>query len=269
MQDSSANGLRLSYRMQGEAGPAIVLIHGLGGSAEATYGPLIEAIPTGFRMLAFDNRGVGGSDKPAGPYTLADFARDTRELMRSLGIDQAHIVGHSLGGTIAQQFALDYPDAALSLVLADCPGTLTDAGRAGFEQRAATVEAGGTAAIVDGVIKNGIGTQAKDRYPERVERFRASLLASPAQPYADSCRAMMQLDLLDRLRAYPGPVLVVRGDQDGGVSREAAEALAAAFPDGRFEEVPESGHNTPFENADAFAQRVLTFLRESVQTGGR
>jgi 3-oxoadipate enol-lactonase len=260
VHDSTVNGIRLAYRLVGDNGPTLVLIHGLGGSAEATYAPLIERLQSEFRLLAFDNRGVGGSDKPDGPYALAEFARDTHGLMRNLGIDSAHIVGHSLGGMIAQQLAVDYPDAAQSLVLADCPGTLGDAARTNFETRAATVEAGGTAAIVDGVIKNGIGSQAKERYPELVERFRQSLLASPAKPYAASCRAVASLDLIERLPAFRRPVLVLRGDQDGGVPLEAAQALAAAFPNGRFEEVPESGHNTPFENAPVFADLVAAFL---------
>ncbi len=261
MQDSRANGLRLSYRLDGAAGAPLVLIHGLGGSAEATYAAVTERL-TGFRVLTFDNRGVGGSDKPDGRYMLSDFARDTRELMRSVGWEQAHIVGHSLGGMIAQQFAVDFPEAALSLVLADCPGTLNAAGRAGFEQRAATVEAGGTAAIVDGVLKNGIGSQAKERYPELVERFRQSLLASPPKPYAASCRAASALDLLDSAAAFAKPVLVLRGDQDGGVAREAAEALAAAFGDGRYHEIQDSGHNAPFENAPVFAELISAFVSD-------
>jgi pimeloyl-ACP methyl ester carboxylesterase len=146
---------------------------------------------------------------------------------------------------------------------------LTPAARANFEGRAATVEAGGTAAIVDGVIANGIGPQAKERYPERVERFRASLLASPAKPYAASCRAVASLDFLPRLaarfEAYGRPVLVLRGDQDGSLTPDAAHRLAAAFPNGRYEEIADSGHNTPFENAEAFTLLVREFV---LQTAG-
>ena len=259
----AANGLRFSYRLNGSGETSVVFIHGLGGSAQATYGPVVQRLAGELQLLSFDNRGVGESDKPAGAYSLSDFARDTHEVMRAVGIDRAHIVGHSLGGMIAQQFALDYPDAALSLVLADCPGELSDAARASFEQRASAVEQGGTAAIVDGVIKNGIGVQAKERYPEAVEAFRQSLLASPAGPYAASARAAATLALLPRLSAYRQPVLVLRGDQDGGVPLEAARALAGAFPEGRFEEIPESGHNSPFENPDVFARLVGEFLRET------
>jgi pimeloyl-ACP methyl ester carboxylesterase len=269
VQDSTVNGLRLSYRLSGPDGPPIVLIHGLGGSADATYASVIRHLEDEFRVLAFDNRGVGGSDKPDANYTLEEFARDTYELMRALGIEQAHIVGHSAGGMIAQQFVLDYPDAALSLVVADAPGEMTEASRANFEQRAATVEQGGTAAIVDGVIKNGIGVQAKERYPELVERFRTSLLASPAQPYAATCRALTHLDHLARLAAFEWPVLVLRGDQDGGVPREAAEKLAAAFPNARFVEIPESGHNTPFENPEVFARLVRDFVHQTAGAARR
>jgi 3-oxoadipate enol-lactonase len=257
----TANGHRIAYTRSGENGQPIVLIHGLGGSAEATYGDVIERLQPEMRVLAFDNRGVGASDQPADGYSLVNLAHDTHELMREVGIEAAHIVGHSFGGMIAQQFALDFPDATLSLVLADCPGEQSEAARKNFEARAKIVEEQGTAAIVAGVIQNGIGAQAKERRPEAVERFRQSLLTTAPGPYAASCRAAGALNLLARLSAYSKPVLVLWGDQDN-VPRAATEQLAAAFPHGRFEVIPDSGHNSPLENPDAFAQHILAFVRE-------
>jgi 3-oxoadipate enol-lactonase len=89
------------------------------------------------------------------------------------------------------------------------------------------------------------------------------LLESDARAYAASCRAAADLDLLTRLQAYQGPVLVVRGEQDSGVPLEAAQTLARAFANGRFEAIPGSGHNSPFENPEVFAELVLQFVRES------
>lgn len=269
MQSTNAGGVRLAYALTGEQGPAIVLIHGLGGSAQATYGDVVPILQSEMRVLAFDNRGVGDSERPAGAYSLEAFARDTREVMRAADIERAHIVGHSLGGMIAQQFALDYPDAALSLTLADCPGELPEAGRKNFETRAETVEQGGTAAIVESVIKNGVGAQAKEQRPAAVERFRQTLLASDGAAYAASCRAASRLDHLRRLAHYAGSVLVLWGDQDSGVPREASEKLATSVPRGRFEVIPESGHNTPFENPDAFAVAILEFVPQGAGTGRR
>lgn len=263
MQTIDANGTRIAYTTAGENGPKVVLIHGLGGSADATYGDVIDRLSSEFQVLAFDNRGVGGSAVPDGPYALADFARDAYALMRAAGFDRAHVVGHSLGGMIAEQLAVDHPDAVLSLVIADAPGTLAEGARASFRSRADTVEQGGAAAIVEGVLANGIGTQAKERRPQAVEKFKRSLLESDARAYAASCRAAADLDLLTRLQAYQGPVLVVRGEQDSGVPLEAAQTLARAFANGRFEAIPGSGHNSPFENPEVFAELVLQFVRES------
>lgn len=265
MQSTNAGGVRLAYALTAGRGPSIVLIHGLGGSAQATYGDVIPLLHE-LRVVAFDNRGVGESEAPAAPYSLEAFAHDTREVMRVAGLDRAHIVGHSLGGMIAQQFAVDYPEAVLSLTLADCPGELAQAGRTNFETRAETVERGGTAAIVAGVIQNGIGEQAKVKRPAAVERFRQTLLASDAAAYAASCRAASALDHLGRLRDFPSPVLVLWGDQDSGVPRAAAEKLAATVPNGRFDVIPESGHNTPFENPAAFAAKILEFVQQRAAT---
>lgn len=259
---TQTNTINLSYQLSGQGDQTVVLIHGLGGSAQVTYGQVIPHLAEYYRVLAFDNRGVGGSDQPANEvYSLAECAHDTYELLKALGIEQAHIVGHSFGGMIAQQFAVDYPEMALSLVLADCPGEMSETSRQAFETRARAVEEGGMAAIVEAVIQNGLGREVKERHPEVVAAFRNSLLESAPLPYAASCRGATRLNLLEQLRYYNRPVLVVWGDQDKNPPREATEKLAASFRQSRFEVIAQSGHNSPIEEPEEFSRKVLAFLK--------
>ncbi|RMI01029.1 MAG: alpha/beta fold hydrolase, partial [Calditrichaeota bacterium] len=109
------NGLRLYYEIHGE-GPWLVLIEGL-GVATWLWEKQIPEFSRHFRVLAYDNRGTGKSDKPPGPYTVGEMAEDLAGLMEVLQIPRAHVLGISLGGYIAQEFALRYPERVDRLVL--------------------------------------------------------------------------------------------------------------------------------------------------------
>src|SRR5579862_3541680 len=103
------------YELAG-AGPPLVLIGGLGVDI-SECGQLIDALSTRYRVLAFDNRGAGRTDKPDEPYTVRQMAADTAGLMQVLGIERAHVLGMSLGGRIALDVALEYPQRVRTLIL--------------------------------------------------------------------------------------------------------------------------------------------------------
>ena len=116
MPTALANSIHIHYDIHG-AGEPVVLIGGLGSDAYL-WTRQIPALAQGFQVIAFDNRGAGASDKPDEPYTIPMFAADTAGLLDALGIEKAHIVGASMGGFIAQEFALTYPQRVNRLVLA-------------------------------------------------------------------------------------------------------------------------------------------------------
>ncbi len=110
-----ANGIRMRYRIDG-AGPDLVLVHGVGAQLESWDG-VVARLGGRFRCIAYDLRGHGATDKPAGPYSIEDFAADVAGLMDALGIARYHLAGFSLGGLIGQRFALDYADRLDRLAL--------------------------------------------------------------------------------------------------------------------------------------------------------
>jgi pimeloyl-ACP methyl ester carboxylesterase len=115
MPTTKANGIELYYEVHGE-GPPLLLIMGLGANATAWYRQ-IPVLSERYRVIAFDNRGAGRSEKPLEPYSIPQMADDAAALMDTLGISTSHVFGMSLGGMIAQEYALRHPERVQALVL--------------------------------------------------------------------------------------------------------------------------------------------------------
>src|SRR5579862_3087511 len=111
----STNHIKLHHEIVGK-GPSLVFIHGLGSSTR-DWEFQIPEFAKSYQVITFDLRGHGQSDKPDVPYTIPMFAADTAGLLSSLGVERAHLVGISLGGAVAFQFALDYPDLLRTLTI--------------------------------------------------------------------------------------------------------------------------------------------------------
>ena len=109
-------GVRIAWERHGE-GPPLLLIHGL-GYARWGWEPVLPELAERFDVILFDNRGIGESDAPPGPYTVAEMAGDAVRVLDEAGVERAHVVGTSLGGMIAQELALSHPERVDRLVLA-------------------------------------------------------------------------------------------------------------------------------------------------------
>src|SRR3982074_3518573 len=118
MSTADVNGISINYELEGDGPETLVLVNGLADELESWGYQTPALLEAGFRVLSFDNRGVGESDKPAGPDTSRRLADDTKALVDSLGLRDFHLVGVSMGGMIAQEYALAHPDDLRSLLLA-------------------------------------------------------------------------------------------------------------------------------------------------------
>lgn len=224
MPTVSVDGLRMYYELAG-AGPPLVLICGLGIDV-SECGYLIEALATHHRVLAFDNRGAGRTDKPDEPYTIAQMAADTVGLMEAMGIERAHVAGMSLGGRIALDLALGYPDRVRSLILVSTSARV---------QRRWTIGLLGLVSLL-----------FRGRYPQPRYAFRRQRAASE---HYDRTGSLPEIRL---------PTLVVHGRRDHIVPYRLAEDMAAAIPGARLALV-ESGHIYPMTHSARFAGQVAAF----------
>lgn len=251
----NVGGARLHYVRRG-SGPALLLIHGLGSSA-SDWTAQMDAFADRFTVIAPDLRGHGKSDKPRGPYSMAQFAGDLSALLRSLRIDSAHVVGLSLGGGIAFQIAVQEPAIVRSLTVVNSGPELvirTWRDRLGIWQRVLVVRLLGLPRM--GKI---LAPRLFPGKPQLQEKFLEDFAKNDADAYLASLRAFVGWSVLDKLPELRCPTLIVAADQDY-TPVSAKQAYTAKIPGAQFVVLPDSRHAVPIENPARFNRCLAEFL---------
>jgi 3-oxoadipate enol-lactonase len=251
------------YYVDAGAGEPLVLVMGLGADHLA-WGFQLAAFAEQYRVIAFDNRGAGQTDAPDGAYTTRTMAADTVGLMDALGIEDAHVLGVSMGGMIAQEIALGYPDRVRSLqlhcTLARADGYLrAQIVAARLQRRKLTLEETLRAAY--------LWLFAPATYNERPEFVETILQTAVASPYPMSvvgferqCDAVETHDALDRIARIRCPALISAAADDILIPPRFARELAARLPAAEFRLIDGAGHGYFWERPDEFNRMCLEFL---------
>jgi pimeloyl-ACP methyl ester carboxylesterase len=259
----AANGdVRLAYELAG-AGPPLLLVMGLGYDRHG-WGAVAGLLEQGFRTVRLDNRGVGASDVPRGPYTVAQLAEDAVAVLDAAEVGRAHVLGVSLGGMIAQELAIAHPARVDRLVLAcTAPGGVEAypfpaAGVQAFARFPSLPLEEGTLLL----IKTALAPATVESRPELVAELHRYRLSHP--PPLDGWLAQLAAGSSfaagDRLEAIEAPTLVLTGDADNIVDHRNSELLAGRIRDARLERFPDGGHLFFWEQPEAFAAAVRDFL---------
>ena len=261
------DGTRIRYLDAGH-GPPVVFLHGLGASMYAWRKNLPAVVAAGFRVIAFDNRGFGLSDKPSGPYDNAAYARLAIALMDSLRVSDAALVGHSMGGAIAAEVAIEYPQRVRGLILVGSAGLGT---REPLLFRVARWPVLGSAVVA----LRGRGLTARllrSTYfdPSKVTEADVDQYYAPvALPgYGRALRAALrqfQFDGLEgRLNRIAAPTVVLWGEEDRWVPLGVGRALASGITRSAFLSVPRAGHSVQEESPDDVNHLVIRFLKDGL-----
>jgi 3-oxoadipate enol-lactonase len=257
---TARNGdVAIAYETVGD-GPPLLLMQGL-GYARRGWGPAIERLAKSFRVSFYDNRGIGESDKPAGPYTARDLAEDAVAVLDAVGDERAHVVGASLGGMAAQELAVGFPERVDRLVLACTTPGGADAFPIPAQTLALFAEAPTLAPDVAlrKFVANSLSDDAPDELVEEIYQWRFANPPDPAGWQAQAA-AGTTYDGGGRARAIAAPTLVVHGTEDHVVDTRNAELLASLIPNARVELLEGCGHLMFWEQPERFVAVVEEFL---------
>jgi len=247
------------------SGPAVVMLHGIGGNRSNWHDQLPAFAAAGYRAVAWDARGYGLSDDYDGPLNFEDFSQDLARLLDHLAVEKAHLVGLSMGGRILQDFYPRYPERVASLVLcATVPGfdkTLTPERRAEFVRlRKEPLLAGKTPReMAPAVAQTLIGPKAP---PSAYERLVESMAALHVESYIKTIEATVMYDQQVDLPAIAVPACLVFGGADKLTTAEVGKRMHRQIRDSEYHLLPNAGHLVNIEEPEAFNQIVLTFLQK-------
>jgi pimeloyl-ACP methyl ester carboxylesterase len=261
--------VRLYYEIQGR-GPELLFISGLNGGTWSWFAqvPFLQKF---YRTITLDNRGAGRSDLPPGPYRMSDFAADALCLLDHLKIDQALVIGVSMGGMIAQELALRAPARFTALVLActHCGAPERIPPAPGVIDALAANQGLSQAEIVEKDLPYHVSREFLEGQPEILAAYRAAQLSAPPQPYHAFLAQLAAIQAFSCCRRLPEltlPTLVVTGAEDIIVPPANARLLAGLLPRAELAEIPGAGHAVHVERTDEFNTLVHRFLQKHGKT---
>jgi 3-oxoadipate enol-lactonase len=261
------NGIEINYRDNGE-GPPLLLIHGFTGNLR-NWMLQAPTLTRGFRMVSFDQRGHGHSEKPTRPedYSLELMAEDAYGLLQHLGIDGCYLIGHSMGGMAAQHLALAHPERVRALVLVDTAAEVTSAMRTRDGARLVEIarDQGMEAVFEEQLHMNPLADQIRGQ-PQLLGLWRQQFLLTSREAYIYCARAIVKRQpLLDKLQAIEVPTLIICGENDDPMV-EASRLMHERIAGSELVIIPGAGHTPQFERAPEF-NRVLSEFLARVQQG--
>lgn len=257
---TTVNGTSIDYRDEGSGLP-IAFIHAFPLN-QTMWDEQVALLKNRYRIITLDLRGFGHSDAPPGPYSMDQMAADVRGLLSLLNIDQAVLVGLSMGGYIALAFYRNYPDAVRALVLADTRASAdTHEARSRRINSAAKAEKEGSGAIADDMVPLLLGRTSLDTRPSIVERVREMIRANSPQGIAAAQRGMsIRRDSTYILPGIDFPVLIIVGSEDRLTPPEEAENLRSGIPGARMRVIANAGHLSNLEQPERFNEELLEFI---------
>ena len=262
MPKVSVNGLKLFYEIEGEGEP-VVLIPGFAAGRWIWFKQTAD-LSRKFRVIVFDPRGVSASDKPEGSQTIGLLADDIAHLLKTIGIESAHVVGASFGGFVAQEFALKYPAMTRKLVL--CCTSYGGPNHVAPERetlialastKSLNSEERMRANLLLAFTPEYIRTQVAE--VDRVIHLRATNEV-PEHIYWSQLQAAMSFNAESRVEQIATPTLVLSGDADVIVPVQNSRNLAAKIPGAQLRIIQGGSHTFFIERAEEFNQIVSEFL---------
>lgn len=258
---ATINGIQLAYDDEGQGTP-LVFLHAFPMNRRM-WAPQVSVLASRYRVIAVDLRGHGESDAPLRRYSLDLFAEDLRALLDHLAVQQAVLIGLSMGGYLLFAFHRKYPERIKALVFADTRAEADKPEQVTWRfQLAQRAYHGGASVVADEMLPKLLapGSQAT---PDVMERVRTIIHSTPVTGIAGDLMAIAERpDSTGRLARIHCPTLVIVGQQDGLTTPDDNRRIAEGIAGARLAVIPAAGHLSSLEQPEAFNRALMAFLEE-------
>jgi 3-oxoadipate enol-lactonase len=248
------SGLNMLYREHGDGEKAVVLIHGNWASSR-WFEKVLATLPPDVRAIAPDLRGSGDTDKPDGPWSMYDLAEDVYQLTEVLGVSRFTVVGHSLGGSVALQLAVDHPKAVERLVL------INAAPANGLGLDAAKIAQVAWLTQHLDVARQALGSMMPTApQDELYQAILEDAVTKSVGAVVRNTEALESMNLVGAAAQLQTPALIIHGALDPLVNREVAERCHMQIAGSVLEEWEGIGHSAPVEAPERLVKRLIEFM---------
>lgn len=259
MPFSTVRGVRLYYEQHGSLGSWLTLIHG-GLVHSGSWQRQVSELASGCRVLTYDVRGYGRSERPPGGYTIPDFAQDLRALWDDLGIEQGFVLGFSMGGFVAQLAALQWPERVAGLILVSTAAGLDERAREAFRERAAVAEHSGLEQERSVHVQRAFSPRFRDSTPDFIAAYANEIVQNDRHAFAQTFRGLAGFESRERLGEIRCATLILAGELDEAIPPPAARELNERIPGSKLVLLPGIGHTIHIEDPATFNRLVSEFV---------
>lgn len=268
MPKITVNNISLFYKITGEGEHSVILISGANGDHQSVWPPqVVNKLAQYFQVIQFDLRGVGQSDQPDMPYSIEMMADDVAGLMQALHLENAHVVGYSMGGQIAAKLAEKYPEKVLTMIGCVCYPNINMHVRLLGETILELMEFNLPTSIIDRI---GLPWVFSDRF---LEENSSSLMQSKEEPMPKSsigfkrhfeaqCAFTSEAECFRKINI---PALFIAGSEDRICPPSDVMKFVDLIPNSQITIFPEAGHMLSLEQPDKFAQVICDFLVPKIE----
>ncbi len=267
MPFAKINNVSLYYDTYGDGAP-LVLIAGLGSDSMSWFN-VIEDLSRNNKLIVFDNRGCGRSDYPSGKITIEDMAEDTVGLLEYLKIDKANILGHSMGGYIAQEIAIKYPERVNNLILVSTAANTTARNKLIFKEFSEILNTDGYSDLWFKSWIEWLFTEEVQSDTSFIDLFISNALKYPylqkPSGFDSQVNAINSYDCRSNLPLIKAKTFIISGSEDILITPENSLFLSEKIPDSTLEILNNAAHSIQVENPKAFSEAVLKFQKSLVK----
>ena len=252
------NGLTTHFKLEGTGdGAPLVFINALGTDLRIWDG-VVSHLTSYHPVLRFDKRGHGLSDCPPAPYSIRSFSADLLDMLNQLEISQAIVVGISVGGMIAMDFAACWPERVLSMILCDTAPVIGTANS--WNDRIDGVRKNGMESMAPAILARWFAPTFKNKSPAAYQGYYNMLTRMPVEGYIGTCEAIRDANLTEAARTVEAPTLILCGAEDVSTPPGLVQGLTELISNAEYHEIPGAGHSICIEQPDAVAEQIKRFL---------